>query len=125
MYGNMTVYEAMDYLGVLSGLSKQERRERIPELLERVNLQNNHRTKVKAMSGGMRRRLGIAQAILHDPKVLIVDEPTALCIYAQLRVKEKSKALSRRIRRLLFVPASVLQGCFQCSSLPVCVGLQI
>lgn len=77
MYGSMSVYEAMDYLGVLSGLPKQVRRERIPTLLERVNLQNNHRTKVKAMSGGMRRRLGIAQAILHDPKVLIVDEPTA------------------------------------------------
>lgn len=77
MYGNMTVYEAMDYLGVLSGLSKAERKKRIPILLERVNLQGNYRTKVKAMSGGMRRRLGIAQAILHDPKVLIVDEPTA------------------------------------------------
>lgn len=77
MYGNMSVYEAMDYLGVLSGLSKAERTERIPTLLEKVNLQNNHRTKVKAMSGGMRRRLGIAQAILHNPKILIVDEPTA------------------------------------------------
>lgn len=77
MYGNMGAYEAMDYLGVLSGLTKAERKERIPVLLERVNLQNNYRTKVKAMSGGMRRRLGIAQAILHDPKVLIVDEPTA------------------------------------------------
>lgn len=77
MYGNMTVYEAMDYLGVLSGLDKKTRKERIPELLRRVNLQNNNRTKVKAMSGGMKRRLGIAQAILHDPKVLIVDEPTA------------------------------------------------
>lgn len=77
MYGNMTVYEAMDYLGALSGLKKTERKERIPKLLERVNLQNNYRTKVKAMSGGMRRRLGIAQAILHDPRVLIVDEPTA------------------------------------------------
>jgi len=77
MYGNMTVYEAMDYLGVLSGLTKVERKSRIPKLLERVNLQNNYRTRVKAMSGGMRRRLGIAQAILHDPKVLIVDEPTA------------------------------------------------
>lgn len=77
MYGNMTVYEAMDYLGVLSGLDKKTRIQRIPELLRRVNLQNNKRTKVKAMSGGMKRRLGIAQAILHDPKVLIVDEPTA------------------------------------------------
>ena len=77
MYPNMTVYEAMDYLGVLSGLNKSRRKERIPELLQRVNLQDDSRKKVKALSGGMKRRLGIAQAILHDPKVLIVDEPTA------------------------------------------------
>lgn len=77
MYGNMTAYEAMDYLGVLSGMSRSSRRERILPLLEKVNLQDERKTKVRAMSGGMRRRLGIAQAILHDPKVLIVDEPTA------------------------------------------------
>lgn len=77
MYPNMSVYEAMDYLGVLSGLDKSARKKRIPMLLERVNLQENSRTKVRALSGGMKRRLGIAQAILHDPKVLIVDEPTA------------------------------------------------
>lgn len=77
MYGNMGAYEAMDYLGTLSGMSKKERGERIPLLLEKVNLSNNYRTRVKAMSGGMKRRLGIAQAILNDPKVLIVDEPTA------------------------------------------------
>lgn len=77
MYANMTVYEAMDYLGVLSGLSKVECKEKIPELIRKVNLQDKSRVKVKALSGGMKRRLGIAQAILHDPKVLIVDEPTA------------------------------------------------
>ncbi len=77
MYPNMTVYEAMDYLGVLSGLTRAQRKQRIPVLLERVNLSENGRTKVRALSGGMKRRLGIAQAILHDPKVLIVDEPTA------------------------------------------------
>ncbi|WP_302652459.1 ABC transporter ATP-binding protein [uncultured Clostridium sp.] len=77
MYSNMSAYEAMDYLGVLSGLDKKTRKERIPELLSKVNLNNNMKIKVKAMSGGMRRRLGIAQAILHNPKVLIVDEPTA------------------------------------------------
>jgi len=77
MYPNMSVYETMDYLGVLSGLPKSQRKQRIPELLERVNLQDSRRKKVKQLSGGMKRRLGIAQAILHDPKVLIVDEPTA------------------------------------------------
>lgn len=77
LYPNMTVYEAMDYLGVLSGLSAGVRREKIPQLLQQVNLTTHQKKKVKALSGGMKRRLGIAQAILHDPKVLIVDEPTA------------------------------------------------
>ena len=77
MYGNMSAYEALDYLAVLSGMSRQERRERVPQMLEKVNLLEKRRTKVKSMSGGMKRRLGIAQASIHDPKVIIVDEPTA------------------------------------------------
>jgi len=76
-YPNMNVYEAMDYLGTLSGLEKKKRKERIFKLLQEVNLSDCHKVKVKALSGGMKRRLGIAQALLHEPKVLIVDEPTA------------------------------------------------
>lgn len=77
MYGNMSASEALDYLAVLSGMSKEERKIKVPEMLEKVNLSEQTRLKVKAMSGGMKRRLGIAQAIIHDPKVIIVDEPTA------------------------------------------------
>lgn len=77
MYSNMSAYEALDYLAVLSGMEKKERRKKVPETLEKVNLEHQQKVKVKAMSGGMRRRLGIAQAIIHDPKVIVVDEPTA------------------------------------------------
>ncbi len=77
MYPNMTVGECLDYLGVLSGMEKQRREKRIRMLLKRVNLTEHRHKKVKALSGGMKRRLGIAQALLHDPQVLIVDEPTA------------------------------------------------
>ena len=77
MYPTMTVIEAMDYLGILSEIGTKERKERIDLLLKKVNLTEHKNKKVKALSGGMKRRLGIAQALLNDPKVLIVDEPTA------------------------------------------------
>ena len=65
MYRSMTVLGAMDYLGLLSDIPKEIRKERIDELLEKVNLKDNAKTKIKALSGGMKRRLGIAQALLH------------------------------------------------------------
>lgn len=77
MYPTMTVEESLDYLGILSGMDGNLRKERIKLLLKRVNLTEHKHKKIKALSGGMKRRLGIAQALLHDPKVLIVDEPTA------------------------------------------------
>ena len=77
MYPTMTVQESLDYLGLLSGMETSLCQKRTEMLLKRVNLIEHRHKKVKALSGGMKRRLGIAQALLHDPKVLIVDEPTA------------------------------------------------
>ena len=75
-YPNQTVYDALDYLGILSGISTKERKVKIKKILEQVNLTKERNTTFKHLSGGMKRRLGIAQALLNDPKVLIVDEPT-------------------------------------------------
>lgn len=76
-YRNMTVYDAMDYISLLSDIPDKSRKQRIEMLLEQVNLKDNRKTRIRALSGGMKRRLGIAQSLLHDPDILIVDEPTA------------------------------------------------
>ena len=69
--------EVLDTLARLSGLSnKRERRQRVAETLEQVGLDGVADRKVKKLSGGMVRRLGVAQALVHQPRVLIVDEPT-------------------------------------------------
>jgi ABC-2 type transport system ATP-binding protein len=73
-YPNLTVHETLRYLADLQGLRKDQRH--IQRLLEEVNLTDRCNARVKTLSGGMRRRLGLAQALLGDPKVLIVDEPT-------------------------------------------------
>lgn len=77
MYPKMKTDEALDYLGALSGIPKAERKKKVNMLLRKVNLIEHRHKKIKELSGGMKRRLGIAQALIHDPKVLIVDEPTA------------------------------------------------
>lgn len=72
-----SVKEVLDTLATLSGLyDRQTRRRRIDEVLEAVGLAQVADRKVKHLSGGMTRRLGVAQALVHEPKVLIVDEPT-------------------------------------------------
>lgn len=78
MYPDLSAREFLDYVGLLKGLSeRRQRQQRVEQLLEIVALSNVAGRKVKTFSGGMKRRLGIAQAIINDPQLLIVDEPTA------------------------------------------------
>lgn len=76
LYPDMSVWETMRYLAAMSDIPAGIQKERIPDLLERVHLWEIRKRKVRKLSGGMKRRLGIAQALLNDPQVLIVDEPT-------------------------------------------------
>lgn len=76
LYPDMSVVEIMRYLAALSDLPAEVQHQRIPDLLQKVNLWEDRGKKVRKLSGGMKRRLGIAQALLHDPQVLIADEPT-------------------------------------------------
>ncbi len=71
------VEEALDTLALLAGItSRSERHERIGRVLEEVGLAKVADRKIKKLSGGMLRRLGVAQALVHDPKIIVVDEPT-------------------------------------------------
>ena len=74
---SFTAKDFLEYMGTLKGIEKDKLNKKIDEVLKFVNLEHVANKKVKSFSGGMKRRVGIAQAILNDPKILILDEPTA------------------------------------------------
>ncbi len=76
-YPDFTVVEYLSYIAAIKGLRPGVAKRRIKELLPQVGLAKAARKKMKTLSGGMKRRAGIAQAMLNDPKILILDEPTA------------------------------------------------
>jgi ABC-2 type transport system ATP-binding protein len=73
----LTLEESLDYHGGYFGMPKRDRRERIAELLEAFSLSSKKDDRTRTLSGGMKRRLILARALMHRPRLLILDEPTA------------------------------------------------
>ena len=77
MYGNFTAEKFLWYMASLKDIKKEDAMEQIPKILEEVELSEVAHHKISSFSGGMKQRLALAQAVLGDPKVLVLDEPTA------------------------------------------------
>ncbi len=109
------VEEVLDTLAQLSGLlDSKKRRARVAEVLEQVGLGDVAHRKVKKLSGGMVRRLGVAQALVHEPRVLVVDEPTVgLDPEERIRFRQLMSALGRDRTILLstHIVADLGAGC--------------
>ncbi len=76
LYPNLSVRETLEYMGGLSRVTKTDCKKRIDYYLEKTGLAEHQKKKNRQLSGGMKRRVGLIQALLNDPKILIVDEPT-------------------------------------------------
>lgn len=89
-----TVKEVLYYFAGMYGVSKEDRKKRIPEVLSDLNLEDKINERAKNLSGGMKRRLMIAKALIHRPKLLILDEPTA---GVDVSLRQKIWQLVRRL----------------------------
>lgn len=108
LYKQATVMECLFHLAVLKGIPKKQARAEIEKLLNDVNLVGQEKTKMKHLSGGMLRRVGIAQALLGDPPILIVDEPTVgLDIDERVRFRQLLRQVGKN--RIVLISTHIVE----------------
>ncbi|HEY9696571.1 MAG TPA: ABC transporter ATP-binding protein [Trichocoleus sp.] len=102
VYWRLTPEENLEYFGVLRGLSQKVARQRGRELLERFGLIDKRRAMVQSLSRGMQQKLAIAVALIHDPQLLLLDEPTlGLDVEATQAVKQLVREIAQEGRAIL------------------------
>lgn len=107
LYGYLSAYKNLEILGKISGCDVSKKR--IMEILELVGLSARAKSKVKTFSHGMKQRLGIAQALLHDPELIILDEPTTgLDPQGMKEIRELIINLSKEKKKTVFLSSHIL-----------------
>ncbi len=106
-YGYLSAYKNLEILGKISGVETSKNK--IMSLLELVNLHKRYKSKVKTFSHGMKQRLGLAQALLHDPELIILDEPTTgLDPQGMKEIRELIITLSKEKNKTVFLSSHIL-----------------
>ena len=106
-YGFLSAYKNLEILGKLSRIESPKKR--IMEVLELVGLDKRYKSKVKTFSHGMKQRLGIAQALLHDPELIILDEPTTrLDPQGMKEIRDLIIHLSKDQKKTIFLSSHIL-----------------
>ena len=115
LYPDLTATEFLDYIGILKGVGDRQRPGKVGELLALVGLSDVAGRKLKGFSGGMKRRIGIAQALLNDPQLLIVDEPTA-GLDPEERIRFRTLLVSLAVDRTVLLSTHIVEDIAQTSS---------
>ncbi|HLU11092.1 MAG TPA: ABC transporter ATP-binding protein [Oceanobacillus sp.] len=120
LYPNLNAYEFLDYMAILKGVTDAtERKRQINDLLEKVRLTDVAKRRLKTYSGGMKRRIGIAQALLGNPRLLIVDEPTA-GLDPEERVRFRNLLADMALERTIILSTHIVEDISQsCNDLAV------
>ena len=120
VYDNLKVDEYMDFYGSCYGLSKGERNKRSDELLELVNLQDKRDSYVDTLSRGMKQRLCLARSLIHNPELLILDEPASgMDPRARIEMKGILKAL-KEMKKTILISSHILHELAElCSSIGI------